>query len=1240
MKRYCVYLSKYIIFLTFRTGILFLLTKGGLIVKRVLTVFLAVIFMISSMWVPAFADESIIVDIDTTVDVSDDAQTEAVEETDSDISDENPEIQLGDDLSDYDAEDDADADADADMDPAENNNEESDETDADLFGEGWDFSDDVIDLLALGSDYYDSESFEASPKVFTQDFEGEFNLNLLGVDIDVSGQINYSNDISVIKGSDAKYGDEEGEVGISDVTTGTDEGSFLMWTNRQTDADCVFKFFDVFNRDGLTHADKNDKYALRFKLFIPRVDGLTRDILQIKLGTYSSMLYNENGTYPSETPTAYTTTAKQENTFIVPTGEWVDVFWDNNGSGLVPGQLIVNQLGISSRMAFTTMYIDDLTVVRTEKVSSYTVDASDMQPLESQYYVKTGVTAETDEGQQVLKVAPGGSLKYSPTAYTNRFIAEEGGKYKINFKTKNAANIKVTVTNTYIDRSKLDGTDYKTTIINDFHTEKNLSTADFYAESIYLYTDPGCKTAVDFGGKKADLFRAINFENVSADQDAYIYDITVSKVNKFSPLSPLNAEFDNWGGSHTRVAAPSFVYNKGKLNVNAVLNDLHQSISSYVPLVKGAEYQMNYKAMSTDGETFKLQILDGATKELIHETSNVLTGTEKEYCDTFKIEGDYSENVLYPVIVRITTTNKALTVSDLKFSLINDVIELDTSEENSILVTGDLRDYTVNAPKAYLILDSYDYRDSSAVKAEANVVLNPDRTYEVLFDNTGDIFDESYYNNINVVLVGIDGIPYVAKSVYYESAKIRADLIRAIATASDYNAIDAVIRGKSGADQINNDIILKLDELDFYTSTKSFVSDVAKVLYEYKDVILNPDNNADLESLYNEYLFAATLAGANTKKLSSGILVDYTDRIKERILVEEEAVYENFYLTLDENGRNGAMASLMEYAFADNCFSEAEYKKAFLDGIFKNKLNNCITYSDVMVYITNYKTFLGIDNTEWAPLEALVNTGYYTEAQIKIAEFAKSVFDIHTIDDNISRLVQDAIDAVDYINSSYNGPSGSGGGGGGGGSSNIIIPPIVNTEINVTTDDNNYSPKPAVEFSDLSEFDWAKDHIDTLISTGAITGYEDGTFRPANNITRAEFAKILSVALDAYDEDATCEYTDIPADNWGVSYIGSLAKLDVIKGKPDGSFGANDHITRQDVAVLVYRLVNKLGIKLPVVNRPVPFADDAEISDYAKEAVNALYQAGVISGVGDYRFDPNGYANRAQAAKIIAFFVK
>ncbi len=1183
--------------------------------KRVLTVFLCVIFLVSSLAMPVLATDDIVIDEIADESSEDVELTPAEDEQQDNDADDSIIIEQEDLIPD---------------DEQNPDDEQIDqEEDVDLYGEGWDYSDDVIDLLALGSGYYDSVSFEASPKVFKEDFEGEFNVASLGVDIDVSGQINYREDIAVIKGSEAKYGDAEGEVGIDDVTTESQDGSFIMWTNRQTDAENIFKFFDVFNRDGLTHADKNDKYALRFKLYIPRVDGLTRDRVQIKLGTYSPMLYNENGTYPSATATAYTTVAKQENTFIVPTGEWVDVFWDNNGAGLVPGQLIVNQLGISSRMAFTTLYIDDFTVVRTEKTSTYSVDASDMQPIDSANYVKSSVTSDTDdELGTVLKIAPGGSLKFSPSDYAKRFIADKGGLYKINFKTKNASQLKVEGFSAYIDRSKLDGTDYKTINKVDFEDTLNLSGASNYSETVILYSEEGTKDGVLFSEKNADIFRAINFINESADQDAYIYDITVSEVNKFSPLSAFNADHDNWGWKESKTNAPNFVYNEGKLNINAVIDGSVQKIKSSVALYEGAEYQVNFKAMSTDGETLKIKVYKSGTNSLIYEVSQALTGVEKEYCQTFKINGDYEANVMLDAYVEISTTDKAVTLSDLKFSLINGVIELDASEEDSILVTGDLSDYTVSAPKAYLLLDSFDYTDTSAVKAVADIVLNPDRTYEVLFDGTGDIFSEYYYNDINVVLVGIDGIPYVAKSVHYESAKIKANLIRAIAYADNADVIAEIIRGKSGLDEISNDVILGLKDLDFYKDSKSIIDDLSEIIYLNKDKVLNEENNADTLLLHEEYLFAATLAGTNTKKVSNESLVKYIDRIKERIEVEEEAVYENLYTGLSADDKKAVVVVFKDYAYANNCMDKEAYKTTFLDSIFKYTLNSCVTYTDVMTYVTNYKNFIGITDEQWEEYTDLAGGKYYTEAQKQISKYAKSTKDVHSIGGAISGCISDAKENVDDKGTDVLGPSR------GPSSKDKSYDPVVNLEINVENKPVTHS------FIDLAGYEWAEENINSLVANGAVNGYDDNTFRPANLITRTEFAKILSVAFDVYDENATCDYTDITTDFWGESYIASLVDLGVVKGMPDGSYGINAQITRQDVAVLVYRLAQAKGIKLDKVNPAPDFVDDSSISSYAKEAVSQLYQAGVISGMGDNTFNPQGYANRAQAAKIIAFFVK
>lgn len=54
----------------------------------------------------------------------------------------------------------------------------------------------------------------------------------------------------------------------------------------------------------------------------------------------------------------------------------------------------------------------------------------------------------------------------------------------------------------------------------------------------------------------------------------------------------------------------------------------------------------------------------------------------------------------------------------------------------------------------------------------------------------------------------------------------------------------------------------------------------------------------------------------------------------------------------------------------------------------------------------------------------------------------------------------------------------------------------------------------------------------SLANSNVISGYEDGTFRPDNNITRAEFAKMLTVAFGKYDPNATSTFTDLPAGAW------------------------------------------------------------------------------------------------------------
>ncbi|HHV99428.1 MAG TPA: hypothetical protein GXX36_07620 [Clostridiaceae bacterium] len=174
-----------------------------------------------------------------------------------------------------------------------------------------------------------------------------------------------------------------------------------------------------------------------------------------------------------------------------------------------------------------------------------------------------------------------------------------------------------------------------------------------------------------------------------------------------------------------------------------------------------------------------------------------------------------------------------------------------------------------------------------------------------------------------------------------------------------------------------------------------------------------------------------------------------------------------------------------------------------------------------------------------------------------------------------------------------------------------------------------------VTFSDISNVKWAKEAIEYLAARGIISGPGDGTFRPSDKVTRAEFIKMLMMALELEDEEAECTFSDVKAGAWYYKPIAAAQKLGIVKGKGDGTFGVNDEILRQDMAVMIYRTAQLLGIDLDDDKDVVPFTDEAEISGYAKEAVVAIQKAGIIKGTGDGSFAPKKNVTRAEAAVII-----
>ncbi|MCI9626443.1 MAG: hypothetical protein HFI90_06630, partial [Clostridia bacterium] len=209
------------------------------------------------------------------------------------------------------------------------------------------------------------------------------------------------------------------------------------------------------------------------------------------------------------------------------------------------------------------------------------------------------------------------------------------------------------------------------------------------------------------------------------------------------------------------------------------------------------------------------------------------------------------------------------------------------------------------------------------------------------------------------------------------------------------------------------------------------------------------------------------------------------------------------------------------------------------------------------------------------------------------------------------------------------GSGGSGGNGGGsssiggarpstgGGNNPVITPPVKTT------------------FSDISSVEWAREGILYLSENNIINGYEDNTFRPDNSITREEFVAIIVRAFEIEDENTGSSFSDVDPSAWYYKYVSCAVNAGIIKGVADNTFGAGETISRQDMCTIMSRVIESQNLNLDKKYSKLEFSDGSGIADYAKEAVSELQQMGIVNGVGDNMFAPEGEVTRAMAAKVV-----
>ncbi|MCL2059106.1 MAG: S-layer homology domain-containing protein [Oscillospiraceae bacterium] len=206
-----------------------------------------------------------------------------------------------------------------------------------------------------------------------------------------------------------------------------------------------------------------------------------------------------------------------------------------------------------------------------------------------------------------------------------------------------------------------------------------------------------------------------------------------------------------------------------------------------------------------------------------------------------------------------------------------------------------------------------------------------------------------------------------------------------------------------------------------------------------------------------------------------------------------------------------------------------------------------------------------------------------------------------------------------------------------------------------------------MRFTDTSGH-WAAGNIIFVSARGLFSGVGGGLFSPDAPMTRAMFATVLArldgADLDAYAVSAESRFSDVAVGEWYAEAVEWAADLGIVNGYGDGSFGPDDNISREQMAVMLQNYLDYIGVALPVIGgndteNPgnadgslgaagtgraggslMAFGDEASISPWALEAVKKARAAGIINGKLGNVFDPQGLASRAEVATIYANYIE
>lgn len=404
------------------------------------------------------------------------------------------------------------------------------------------------------------------------------------------------------------------------------------------------------------------------------------------------------------------------------------------------------------------------------------------------------------------------------------------------------------------------------------------------------------------------------------------------------------------------------------------------------------------------------------------------------------------------------------------------------------------------------------------------------------------------------------------------------------------------------------------------------------------DAVLS-DSTLSLDLSFGGVTGISNIKNAILNKTFSSLdeLTDYLDEMIDVQKINETTVDSDIEKIVEKNAfdLNLSRYSTMSSAYKSTIINSLKSKNFLNVETFVDAFNDaCITtefadvnYSNINELLSFYDFLLDADYSSLTDSKkTIVNNSFMT--------YLNSGTGYGT---NTKSLINNTLNsAVAYLSTyvpSIN-PSSGGSGGSSGSAISISMPPSSGSAVVGSV--GGFTPvKNEYVFNDIeSVANWAGDQITTLYNKKIISGDGDGGFRPNDSVKREEFVKMI-VSAFRLTFDGECDFSDAEKDAWYYKYICVAYNNGITSGMGNGTFGVGSDITREDMVVMLYRILMESGyIKDQDSNSY--FADAYEISSYARKAVTTFSNYKIVSGIGDNLFSPKGTATRAMAAVMIS----